>query len=137
MFASNLRNEFAIVIFGYSDITKNFLLINSGRSILTRRSADYHVFPSYVSIVSIQADQSRHIEYGKKEENWSKAFQSYQFRQINPDVGTRVTRSCKLGNVSIVSIQADQSRHENGYYSVLIRLPFQSYQFRQINPDHE
>ena len=33
MFASNLRNEFAIVIFGYSEITKNFLLNNSDRSI--------------------------------------------------------------------------------------------------------
>ena len=40
-----------------------------------------------------------------------------------------------INAVSIVSIQADQSRHvpnENGYYSVLV---FQSYQFRQINPD--
>ena len=35
MFASNLRNEFAIVILGYSGITKNFLLNKLGRSIPT------------------------------------------------------------------------------------------------------
>lgn len=61
MFASNLRNEFAIVIFGYSDITNNFLLNNSDRSIPTRK------------------------EFSKKLQD--KVFQSYQFRQINPDTG--------------------------------------------------
>ena len=59
MFASNLRNEFAIVIFGYSGITKNFLLNNSGRSIPTFKGYVDVVPFSYVSIVSIQADQSR------------------------------------------------------------------------------
>ena len=60
MFASNLRNEFAIVIFGYSGITKNFLLNNSGRSIPT--------FDRYFD------EYCQYVE-----------FQSYQFRQINPD----------------------------------------------------
>ena len=60
MFASNLRNEFAIVIFGYSGITKNFLLNNSGRSIPTCVRWLFLHIGYYVSIVSIQADQSRH-----------------------------------------------------------------------------
>ena len=112
MFASNLRNEFAIVIFGYSEITKNFLLNNSGRSIPTSKKylavikmlhcfnrinsgssiptwkhTDCAMYAERVSIVSIQADQSRRnvtpelrsVAYG---------FQSYQFRQINPDLCT-------------------------------------------------
>ena len=37
-------------------------------------------------------------------------FQSYQFRQINPDMVKDCGRSKVDGKVSIVSIQADQSR---------------------------
>ena len=90
-----------------------------------------------------------------------KRFQSYQFRQINPDTVNGTNVHIQTRRVSIVSIQADQSRRigrrcqilgigmdsfnrinsgrsipTNGdkgitTYSVL----FQSYQFRQINPD--
>ena len=61
-----------------------------------------------VSIVSIQADQSRQ-EWEKLLEEDAKWFQSYQFRQINPDRCSRPSPGCG-GIVSIVSIQADQSR---------------------------
>ena len=40
----------------------------------------------------------------------SKAFQSYQFRQINPDFSKRRPQQQLYLEVSIVSIQADQSR---------------------------
>ena len=114
---------------------------------------------SWVSIVSIQADQSRHVSELELRARIS-WFQSYQFRQINPDNGkcrwqvaqlgcfnrinsgrsipTSVKRIHKFHNidVSIVSIQADQSRRyprsvgwRRGHKK------FQSYQFRQINPD--
>ena len=62
-------------------------------------------------------------------------FQSYQFRQINPDA-VRYVLLKPMKDVSIVSIQADQSRPASSFY-----FPdqnengFQSYQFRQINPD--
>ena len=61
MFASNLRKEFAIVIFGYSGITKNFLLNNSDISIPTLGCILRQSVQDFVSIVSIQADQSRPI----------------------------------------------------------------------------
>ena len=38
-------------------------------------------------------------------------FQSYQFRQINPDLRKEWKRVSRIRQVSIVSIQADQSRH--------------------------
>ena len=87
-------------------------------------------------------------------------FQSYQFRQINPDLILK--RRHKNGiMVSIVSIQTDQSRLRiflrrpwlsyRGFNRInsdrsiptgkrciildLVRALFQSYQFRQINPD--
>ena len=61
-------------------------------------------------------------------------FQSYQFRQINPDTAKAVLH--KLNEiVSIVSIQADQSRRLNQNQRIKRQLSFQSYQFRQINPD--
>ena len=65
---------------------------------------DYHV-----SIVSIQADQSRlhNLYVGHL---FDDVFQSYQFRQINPD-------------------------DEASKLPVITAPPFQSYQFRQINPD--
>ena len=62
-------------------------------------------------------------------------FQSYQFRQINPDIyhGRQVVKT--VIDVSIVSIQADQSRPVL-YLMIQFNLKrFQSYQFRQINPD--
>ena len=62
-------------------------------------------------------------------------FQSYQFRQINPDLVKRQKTSLKEG-VSIVSIQADQSRLGTSYRrKKMFDSGFQSYQFRQINPD--
>ena len=91
MFASNLRNEFAIVIFGYSDITNNFLLNNSDRSIPTPSTWGDHSSENNVSIVSIQADQSRLMKVGEELDD-IKLFQSYQFMQINPDE----TILCKL-----------------------------------------
>ena len=41
-------------------------------------------------------------------------FQSYQFRQINPDV--KIISKLTTPRVSIVSIQADQSRPFNQYF---------------------
>ena len=96
--------------------------------------------------------------YGEIRVAW---FQSYQFRQINPDCsGFQATFMTNV--VSIVSIQADQSRQVtvvkllmflnrfnriNSCRSIptkeiLIsfincRTKFQSYQFMQINPDKE
>ena len=62
-----------------------------------------------VSIVSIQADQSRQSNHTKSKEVKNE-FQSYQFRQINPDQNHTKCVEIKNGLVSIVSIQADQSR---------------------------
>ena len=62
-------------------------------------------------------------------------FQSYQFRQINPDLNqTRMVIS-RCWCVSIVSIQADQSRRLFATLCDAAEHAFQSYQFRQINPD--
>ena len=63
-----------------------------------------------VSIVSIQTDQSRPGLSLHNGERFAKRFQSYQFRQINPD-----------GKIM-------------GLWNNIKTL-FQSYQFRQINPD--
>ena len=111
-----------------------FNRINSGRSIPTRNCKTIKVLVAQVSIVSIQADQSRQS----------------------------ITYSLRLNSteVSIVSIQADQSRltwvifiismikccfnRINSGRSIPTSVirglrtayePFQSYQFRQINPD--
>ena len=88
-------------------------------------------------------------------------FQSYQFRQINPDALEEDAKYLELEwTVSIVSIQADQSRLMETKESlhtvccfnrinsgrsiptqqvqqapVAQQRGFQSYQFRQINPD--
>ena len=62
-----------------------------------------------VSIVSIQADQSRQQKY-REALDFIKKFQSYQFRQINPDNAAEHSTVKKV-------------------------FGFQSYQFRQINPD--
>ena len=66
MFASNLRNEFADVILGYSGITKNFLLNNSDISIPTLGCILRQSVQDFVSIVSIQADQSRQLPLGSQ-----------------------------------------------------------------------
>ena len=63
------------------------------------------------------------------------AFQSYQFRQINPDIVISINYPDLLHLVSIVSIQADQSRQVWMQSSIICDIWFQSYQFRQINPD--
>ena len=62
-------------------------------------------------------------------------FQSYQFRQINPDLRKEWKRVSRIRQVSIVSIQADQSRHLLNLWGHFVKHLFQSYQFRQINPD--
>ena len=62
-------------------------------------------------------------------------FQSYQFRQINPDKVYNRSRHDRYKTVSIVSIQADQSRHVLRRHFRHRNVLFQSYQFRQINPD--
>ena len=63
------------------------------------------------------------------------AFQSYQFRQINPDPYWNHSSQYIEEEVSIVSIQADQSRLKDLYGPDIEITMFQSYQFRQINPD--
>ena len=88
-----------------------------------------------VSIVSIQADQSRLGYALPKEISQYPTFQSYQFRQINPDFGDRFNAWDIPELVSIVSIQADQSRHTLAEILDSGVTVFQSYQFRQINPD--
>ena len=61
-------------------------------------------------------------------------FQSYQSKQINPDqVGSYVYGLDK--EVSIVSIQTDQSRHYESAAQAQADVKFQSYQSKQINPD--
>ena len=135
-----------------------FNRINSCRSIPTQSQYDRSPPCPEVSIVSIQADQSRRVQeqYPNAE---IELFQSYQFRQINPDISRGGFRSLSLivsivsiqadqsrlnkeaisgtltRTVSIVSIQADQSRQDHEKALVEIINKFQSYQFRQINPD--
>ena len=96
-----------------------------------------------VSIVSIQADQSRQkktllkislflsfnrINSGRSIPTWQKRFtntkeiqefQSYQFRQINPDSYVWAFNTKRKLLVSIVSIQADQSRHSKEHLWLL------------------
>ena len=111
-----------------------FNRINSGRSIPTRLPEEEFNIISIVSIVSIQADQSR-LQYTLNGVGMIfHVFQSYQFRQINPDpeiwcsffvylccfnrinsgrsIPTRnsLKQEIAINLVSIVSIQADQSR---------------------------
>ena len=135
-----------------------FNRINSGRSIPTRTIMVIPKLLVIVSIVSIQADQSRphwwcqaitlilrfqsyqfrQINPDSKEAisgTLAKLkFQSYQFRQINPDL-LRMNLTSSQQMVSIVSIQADQSRRDLGFFTTKLIAKFQSYQFRQINPD--
>ena len=141
--------------------------------------------PEIVSIVSIQTDQSRpeviqqinfytitcfnrinpnrsiptSIGQDKIKENHTK-FQSYQSKQINPDLWrcccspswfkhvsivsiqtdqSRLYWCCRFHawteRVSIVSIQTDQSRQDKCLDAAEICMRFQSYQSKQINPD--
>ena len=111
-----------------------------------------------VSIVSIQADQSRRVQTGnlwqviggfnrinsgrsiptnvaEATQTMQLSFQSYQFRQINPDEAKAQADKANAVLVSIVSIQADQSRLNFVNPTKCSNNKFQSYQFRQINPD--
>ena len=65
-------------------ISKRFNRINSGRSIPTGGKLKIILRKHKVSIVSIQADQSRRLLKSIQNTVGMK-FQSYQFRQINPD----------------------------------------------------
>ena len=63
-------------------------------------------------------------------------FQSYQFRQINPDtneVARGVICSDMFQSYQFRQINPDAGLHARNFYQVA--LTFQSYQFRQINPD--
>ena len=62
-------------------------------------------------------------------------FQSYQSKQINPDLVQRLPKEWRLYMVSIVSIQTDQSRPVRNLPDLQNTDSFQSYQSRQINPD--
>ena len=62
----------------------SFNRINPNRSIPTQVHDYKYNDRLKVSIVSIQTDQSRH-EYDLADPSQMSAFQSYQFRQINPD----------------------------------------------------
>ena len=89
-----------------------------------------------VSIVSIQADQSRPSSASIT----FLVINSPRFNRINSgrSIPTMITHSCMMrvsGSVSIVSIQADQSRQVNKKLNLKLAALFQSYQFRQINPD--
>ena len=92
----------------WSKNLRGFNRINSGRSIPTKRIDQALNKDADVSIVSIQADQSR-LQPNVVTTNYMYKFQSYQFRQINPDFSTR-RKQVRIMQVSIVSIQADQSR---------------------------
>ena len=88
----------------------------------------------YVSIVSIQTDQSRPQGKEKLYEVVFR-FQSYQFRQINPDLN-----EYDLADPSQMSFQSYQSRQINpdAVGALMFGLDiqgFQSYQSKQINPD--
>ena len=117
------------------DKSRSFNRINSGRSIPTWKALTCQRLGSVVSIVSIQADQSRPSTTAFLSPV-PKEFQSYQFRQINPDKVFGSYKNAALVEVSIVSIQADQSRHGYNIDELTgFSSRFQSYQFRQINPD--
>ena len=62
-------------------------------------------------------------------------FQSYQSKQINPDLVQRLPKEWRLYMVSIVSIQTDQSRPVRNLPDLQNTDSFQSYQSKQINPD--
>ena len=94
-----------------STYIRGFNRINSDRSIPTLYDGRTYDTCLGVSIVSIQTDQSRQKPITMPKINLGE-FQSYQFRQINPDVTLIQKRGWHLYQVSIVSIQTDQSRPE-------------------------
>ena len=138
----------------------SFNRINSDRSIPTRCPKSGSISTAEVSIVSIQTDQSRHvsgvilqrdfsprfnrINSDRSIPTWFRykalydkltTFQSYQFRQINPDnVRMRIQR---LQHWMFQSYQFRQINPDCaiGLWCIRIDMSFQSYQFRQINPD--
>ena len=88
---------------------RGFNRITSGRSIPTRRKLEKGTLVSGVSIVSIQADQSRHSH---DEDIASDEEDIVSIVSIQADQ-SRLNRMIKAYGgkpVSIVSIQADQSR---------------------------
>ena len=113
----------------------------------------------HVSIVSIQTDQSRQNQlisvfihqltsFNRINPNRSiptmvpaynthteTLFQSYQSKQINPDILTgKMVKDCGKRFQSYQSRQINPDRWAQGrIYPAFIE--FQSYQFRQINPD--
>ena len=97
---------------------------------------DINTKPTFVvSIVSIQADQSRrnsaicwwlHC--------WYVSIVSIQADQSRPRL--TIASDLRFNEVSIVSIQADQSRRWIHLHYWYYCHWFQSYQFRQINPDY-
>ena len=137
-----------------------FNRINPNRSIPTSQRVPRQAGRRKVSIVSIQTDQSRHLT-DATEEKWNPEvsivsiqtdqsrlvtgnfggirdvvkFQSYQSKQINPDDKRADAQLNKDVNVSIVSIQTDQSRRVPLDQSKAQQEAFQSYQSKQINPD--
>ena len=133
MFASNLRNEFADVILGYSGITKNFLLNNSDISIPTLGCILRQSVQDFVSIVSIQADQSRQLGYAHKFGD-KFMFQSYQFRQINPDLWVEVIYFAMKRSFNRINSGRSIPTNQDHDWQIVATW-FQSYQFMQINPD--
>ena len=91
-------------------LTLGFNRITSGRSIPTWWSVHRRAFIESVSSVTIQADQSRPGLHARNFYQVALTFQSYQFRQINPD--------------KVIQ-----------HLYIPTGVGFQSYQFRQINPD--
>ena len=136
-----------------------FNRINSGRSIPTLNHVWLRVqVATIVSIVSIQADQSRLLEIevriflknGFNRINSGRSIPTVSgtgtidelyksFNRINSGRSIPTSHGfydrCWAERVSIVSIQADQSRPRLSYNLVILFESFQSYQFRQINPD--
>ena len=83
----------------------------------------------------INPDRSIPTKPQKWSELPSQKFQSYQSKQLNPDGGNGTVCECRCTNVSIVSIQTDQSRRDTDSNSAADEAEFQSYQSKQINPD--
>ena len=119
----------------YNSTVLSFNRINSGRSIPTQNGAWRSTSIDDVSIVSIQADQSRRIMSGMTGFG-DAVFQSYQFRQINPD-GSYKNAAVVEGNIKFQSYQFRQINPDMVYHTIIIMsiVKFQSYQFRQINPN--
>ena len=118
-----------------ASVTTRFKRINSDRSIpilpipmvLAIIPVGFNRINQDRSIPTFSGSHMAGIATGK--------FQSYQSKQINPDVAKRCRPARGEKYVSIVSIQTDQSRPCYKYKSGYLCRMFQSYQSRQINPD--